>query len=163
MFTCASGYRLDQNDCIPGTNLVVKDLVDGGMIFHYIDGRYTTLLWNFSKDRIVALRDCAKSLIPNIDISKCFFSFDSWLNKSLSIYDIGVEFESIFAHSLCIKYYLRNLVKPSEGMPFTDVYDLDKRSKSFAAASTWNINLQGGYVETKENCYGHFGELYLPQ
>jgi hypothetical protein len=42
-------------------------------------------------------------------------------------------------------------VKKSPGpFSFTDVYDLHKGSKSYPAASTWNIDLRGGYVETEE-------------
>jgi hypothetical protein len=151
LFVCATGYRLFLNECIPGTEILIGDLVDGGMIFHYIDDRYTTLLWLFAKERLHDLNKHAKTLIPNINLLKCFFSFDSWNNKSLDLYSIGIEFESIFAHSLCIKYYLHSRVKNQKGpFRFTDVYDIGKCSKSFPAASTWKIDLRGGYVETQE-------------
>jgi hypothetical protein len=163
LFACASGYRLSQNDCIPGTGLLVRDLVDGGMIFHYIHDRYTTLLLLFAKERLGDLCDYAKTLIPNVDLSKCFFSFDSWLNKSLNLHSIGVEFEAIFAHSLCIKYYLHSLVNGEGPFSFSAMYDLDIRSKSYPAASSWMIDLRGGYVETEavtdednlERCFYH--------
>jgi hypothetical protein len=151
IFVCACGYQLSPYNTIPNTDLVVGDLVDGGIIFHYGDNRYNTLLLTFSKERRKEILQYSKSLISGVDLSKCFFSFDSWLNKSLDLYAIGIEFELIFSHCLCIKYYLHSLVKKSNGpFPLTDVYELDQRSTSYNAASNMMIDLRNGYKATTE-------------
>ena len=111
IFVCACGYRLFPDATIPNTNLVIGDLIDQGIIFHHGDNRYSTLLLIFSKERRQEILEHSKSLIGGIDLSKCFFLFDTWLNKSLDLYAIGIEFECIFPHCLCIKYYLHSLVK----------------------------------------------------
>jgi hypothetical protein len=96
IFVCAYGYQLFPDDTIPNTDLVVGDLVDEGIIFHYRDNRYNTLLLIFNKERIEEILEYEKSLISDVDLSKCFFSFDSWLNKSLDLHAIGIAFELIF-------------------------------------------------------------------
>jgi hypothetical protein len=126
-FVCAVGYPLSYKDTIPGTQLVVSDLVYGGMMFHYRDNRYTSLLELFSKKRISTLFDYAKSLVQHVDLSKFYFSFDVWLDTSLSLDSIGIQCDSILTQCLCIKYYLHSLVKRSPGpFPFTDVIDLHR-------------------------------------
>jgi NADPH-dependent 7-cyano-7-deazaguanine reductase QueF-like protein len=109
IYVCACGYQLSPDNTIPNTDLVVGDLVDGGIIFHYGDNRYNTLLLTFSQERRKEILQYLKSLIGGVDLWKCFFSFDSWLNESLNLYAIGIEFELIFSHCLCIKYYLHSL------------------------------------------------------
>ncbi len=81
IFVCACGYRLFLDATIPNTNLVIGDFIDQGIIFHYGDYRYSTLLLIFSKARRQEILEHSKSLIDGVDVSKCFLLFDSWLNN----------------------------------------------------------------------------------
>ena len=71
-----------------------------------------------------AVEDFCRKEVANLSIASLFPSYD--MICQCNLYQLGLLYESIFANSLAVKYYLCRLSDPTSGpwIPFEDVYSL---------------------------------------
>jgi hypothetical protein len=128
----------DINSCVPGTTVLWADLISMSLVFPYLDNCYIIpfrLMWaaktpinrqkgDYTKTR-AGIVDSCKLLIPNFDINNLFVSYDNL--RQLNLYNLGMCYESLFASSLAVKYYLCKLEHPNQSLfSILDIYDVGK-------------------------------------
>jgi hypothetical protein len=158
------------NSFVPGTNILWAHLISMSVVFPYLDNCYIipfSLMWaaktptnrqvgDYTKTR-TGIVDSCKLLIPNFDINNLFVSYDQV--RQLNLYNLGMCYESLFASSLAVKYYLRKLEQNTnvQLLPLLELYnvaDEDTRTKG-ALTDTWvdfssglNLPEQESYVDS---------------
>ena len=99
---------------------------------------YTHKTTSHLTDRIAPLQSYENDAI-NYYSEMLFVSYDQV--RQLSLFNLGAHYESLFASSLAVKYYLRRLVlNTTEGtLPLLDVYDVaeEDENTSKALADIW--------------------------
>jgi hypothetical protein len=134
----------DVNSFVPGTKIPWSKLISMSVVFPYLDNCYIipfSLMWaaktpsnryqgDYTKTR-AGIVDSCKFLIPNFDINNLFVSYDHL--RQLNIYNLGICYESLFASSLAVKYYLCELdqnVKFKKLLPLLEIYDVSDEDAS---------------------------------
>jgi ribosomal protein S26 len=116
---------------VPGTEISWAKLIQESLVFPYLHGCYVfpfSLIWRVattpgtSNKKVEIEAKCAE-LVPNLDVKNLYISYDtlcSWEN-----YNLGVGYETLFASSLAVKYYLRYVSTGKTGyFSFWDIYDI---------------------------------------
>jgi hypothetical protein len=115
---------------VPGTQISWDTLIQKSLVFPYLDKCYIfpfSLVWRVSLDasekKEQIERRCAE-LVFNLKVRDLFVSYDSlcrWDN-----YSLGVGYETLFASSLAVKYYLHSISTGEKGyFNFPKIYDVD--------------------------------------
>lgn len=125
---------------IPGTNKTWDDLIQKALIFPYVENCYVfpyNLIWLVRTptstpisqrargqytSRKKSIKEMCASKVPNLNINDLFLSYDKL--RQYSLYNIGICYETLFASSLAVKYYLRSLEQDTKKVDFLDIYDL---------------------------------------
>ena len=103
------------NSFVPGTNILWAHLISMSIVFPYLDNCYIIpfrLMWaakthdrhqfgDYTRTK-AGLVDSCKLLIPNFDINGLLLSYDNL--RQLSLYNLGMCYEKLFASSLAVKY-----------------------------------------------------------
>jgi hypothetical protein len=125
-----------RNSCLIRSSRMWKSLISKSLIFPYLGNCYLIpcrLIWasstptsrqvgDFTKTRVGIAKSC-RSLIPNFDINNLFVSYDKL--RQLNLYKLGFCYESLFASSLAVKYYLRKLeMKNRQLLPLLEMYNI---------------------------------------
>jgi hypothetical protein len=123
-------------DYVPGTKIKWSNLIERSIIFPYLDNCYLfpfTLVWgehsqancslNYAETEIGKIETYCKQIVRNLNIKDLFISYD--IVCSLDLKKFGMVFETLFASSLAVKYYLWRLEKSSgaEYVSFNSIYD----------------------------------------
>jgi hypothetical protein len=136
---------------VPGTETTWSELIEKSLIFPYLDDCYLfpfSLIWNVAlspdtTNNKAEIETLCSQLVSNLDVRDIFLSYDilcAWEN-----YNFGVGFETLFASSLAVKYYLVSLAtKSSEFHPFTAIYDVDSSEKSYKILEKFAVNFSQG-------------------
>ncbi|KAJ3308618.1 hypothetical protein HDV04_001031 [Boothiomyces sp. JEL0838] len=150
----------DESSCVPGTKIKWSFLIQQSLIFPYLDNCYLfpfTLVWREDPDATPTTKDTLKSIkvqvkeycnqaVKNLDIKDLFLSFDTICRFDL--YNLEIYYESLFASSLAVKYYLWKLLATSGDTlaPFSRLYDFrgadSESSKSLL--DKFRLDLSGG-------------------
>jgi hypothetical protein len=137
------------NSFVPGTNILWAHLISMSVVFPYLDNCYIipfSLMWaaktptnrqvgDYTKTR-TGIVDSCKLLIPNFDINNLFVSYDQV--RQLNLYNLGMCYESLFASSLAVKYYLRKLEQNTnvQLLPLLELYNVADEDASTKVALT---------------------------
>ena len=140
LLCCGAHWEVrDINYCVPGTTILWTQLISMSIIFPYVDNCYIIpfrLMWaaktptnrqmgDYTKTR-AGIVDSCKSLIPNLDINNLFVSYDKL--RQLDLYNLGMCYESLFASSLAVKYYLYKLEHPIQQLfSILNIYNVSKK------------------------------------
>jgi hypothetical protein len=148
------------NSFVPGTNILWAHLISMSVVFPYLDNCYIipfSLMWaaktptnrqfgDYKKTR-TGIVDSCKSLIPNFDINNLFVSYDQV--RQLNLYNLGMCYESLFASSLAVKYYLRKLEQNTSDplLPLLELYNVadEDASTKVALTDTW-VDFSSGMI-----------------
>ncbi|KAI8892223.1 hypothetical protein BC833DRAFT_612363 [Globomyces pollinis-pini] len=153
LMCCGVHWKVrDINSCVPGTNILWAHLISMSVVFPYLDNVYIipfSLMWraktpinrnipDYSTTR-QAIVDRCEALIQNLDITNLFVSYDQV--RQLNLYKLGMCYESLFASSLAVKYYLHKLEQNTNEklFPLLQLYDVsdDDASTKEALADIW--------------------------
>ena len=152
------------NSFVPGTNILWAHLISMSVVFPYLENCYIipfSLMWaaktptdlqvgDYTKTRTGIAEHC-KWLIPNFDINNLYVSYDQV--RQLSLFNLGALYESLFASSLAVKYYLRQLeVKTETTLPLLAVYDVAEEDENTfkALADIWVDFSSGIFLPDQE-------------
>jgi hypothetical protein len=137
---------------VPGTQIPWVTLIQKALIFPYLDGCYIfpfSLVWRVatSPDTSNKKQDIetrCSELIPNLDVNDLYISYDilcSWEN-----YNLGVRYETLFASSLAVKYYLRSITAGnSRYFSFPAIYDISRSElPAFNILNMYEVNFSHG-------------------
>jgi hypothetical protein len=125
---------------VPGTKHQWNLLLNTSLVFPYQDNCFIIpfeLMWkartptsreegDYTRTK-AAIEEICSSLVPNLDINNLFVSYDQL--RQLSLYKLGICYESLFASSLAAKYYLRKLEQKNnhlQFLPIVKLYDIDR-------------------------------------
>jgi hypothetical protein len=134
LLSCGVHWIVDDvNKNVPGTDIPWALLIRRSLIFPYLDGCYIfpfPLVWrvaesrNFPNKKEDIENKCAE-LVPNLNVKDLFTPYDelcSWENCRL-----GVGYETLFASSLAVKYYLRSISTGNSGyFSLSAIYDISR-------------------------------------
>lgn len=129
----------DIYSCVPGTNITWNSLIEMSLIFPYLENCYVfpfNLIWAIktppstpmlqrAKGDYTSKRDSISSFcaekVPNLNIKDLYLSYDQL--RQLSLYNLGICYEKLFASSLAVKYYLCSLERDTQEIDFIHIYD----------------------------------------
>jgi len=159
----------DEASNVPGTEISWATLIQNALVFPYLDGCYLfpfSLVWRVAtspttgnKKKEIETR-CSE-LIRNLDVKDLYISYDtlcSWEN-----YNLGVGYETLFASSLAVKYYLRSISSgKKEYMSLPTIYDISRSDlPAFNIMNKYEVNFsQGISLPTQEVCTNTDGLEY---
>ena len=144
---------------VPGTQTTWATLIQNSLVFPYLDGCYLfpfSLVWRAATSPGISNKKeeiesrCAE-LVPNLDVKDLYISLDilcSWEN-----YNVGIGYETLFASSLAVKYYLRSISTGMTGyFSFPAIYDISRSDlPAFNIMSKYYVNFsQGISLPTRE-------------
>jgi hypothetical protein len=144
----------DESLCVPGTKIKWSTLIRRSIIFPYLDNCYVfpfTLVWKICKDSHKNIKsnieNYCRETVKNLNVNDLFLSFD--IVCSYDIYRLGMYFESLFASSLAVKYYICLLSdhnsSSDKNVEFTTIYDFKKEENiSKTLLSNYKLNLSEG-------------------
>jgi hypothetical protein len=153
--------------CVPGTNIKWEQLINMSVVFPYLDNCYIipfSLMWaaktptnrqvgDYRTTR-TGVEDSCKLLIPNFDINNLFVSYDKV--RQLNLYNLGMCYESMFASSLAVKYYLRKLEQNTnvQLLPLLELYNVadDDKSTIMALTDIW-VDFSSGIILPKQESF----------
>ncbi len=160
----------DEESNVPGTQIPWVDLIQKSLVFPYLDGCYIfpfSLVWRvatfpdtFNKKKEIETR-CSE-LIQNLDVNDLYKSYD--LICSCDNYNLGVGFETLFASSLAVKYYLRSISTISTGnngyFNFTCIYDIDRSDlPAFDIMNKYEVNFSHGISRPTSELFTDVNDL----
>jgi hypothetical protein len=143
LLCCGVHWKVrDINSCVPGTKHKWSFLIEISLIFPYLDNCYIfpfQLMWQAKTPSSrqsgdhertkKGLTEVCESLIPNFDISNLFVSYDNLRQQNL--YNLGMCYETLFASSMAVKYYLCKLKSENQQwFPILDLYDIGREDIS---------------------------------
>jgi len=136
---------------VPGTQIPWVTLIQKSLVFPYLDGCYIfpfSLVWRVATSGTMNKKEdikikCAE-LVPNLDLNDLYISYDtlcSWEN-----YKLGVGYETLFASSLAVKYYLRSISTGNSGyFSFPDIYDISPSElPAYNIMNKYKVNFSNG-------------------
>lgn len=144
---------------VPGTQIPWTALIQKSLIFPYLDGCYVfpfSLVWRAATSPDISYKKkdietkCAE-LVPNLDVNDLYISYDTlccWEN-----YNLAVGYETLFASSLAVKYYLRSISTGKSGyFSFPAIYDISRADfMAFNIMKKYDVNFSHGiYIPTRE-------------
>ena len=142
LMCCGVQWKVrDINSCVPGTNIEWKLLIESSLIFPYLENCYIIpfrLMWaartpstrpvgDYTRTK-TGIEELCKGLISNFNINDLFVSYDAI--RQLSLYKLGICYETLFASSLAAKYYLRRVEQKQNSIPLLELYDFGGDDKS---------------------------------
>jgi hypothetical protein len=111
------------------------------------------LVGDYTKTR-TGIVDSCKLLIPNFDINNLFVSYDQV--RQLNLYNLGMCYESLFASSLAVKYYLRKLEQNTnvQLLPLLELYNVadEDASTKVALTDTW-VDFSSGMILPEQESF----------
>ncbi|KAJ3324660.1 hypothetical protein HDV06_006553, partial [Boothiomyces sp. JEL0866] len=155
------------NSFVPGTNILWAHLISMSVVFPYLDNCYIipfSLMWaaktpayrqvgDYTKTRM-GIEESCKLLIPNFDINNLFVSYDQV--RQLNLYNLGMCYESLFASSLAVKYYLRKLEQNTnvQLLPLLELYNVAEKDAStkVALSDTW-VDFSSGMILPEQESF----------
>jgi hypothetical protein len=150
VFACGVHFKAPVGTNVPGTDISWSSLTKNSLVFPYLDGCYIfpfDLLWKSVDDDLFKRKfdaECGR-LVRNLKVDNLFMPYTSICRES--IYNIGIRFESFFASSLAVKYYLCSL-HPQASVPanFSDIYDmgLEQNERNKALLAPYQVDFSGG-------------------
>jgi hypothetical protein len=170
LLACGVHWRVkNEASNVPGTQIPWSGLIRQSVIFPYLDNCYIfpfSLIWRVSmspgttslKEQIEAR--CAE-LVPNLDVRDLYISYDKicgWDN-----YKLGIGYETLFASSLAVKYFLRSIPSKEGGyFALSEIYDLHPSEMSaLKLLGEYKVNFsQGIFLPFREVCT-NFSDLGL--
>lgn len=149
---CSVHWKVnDIYSCIPGTKITWNYLIQSSLIFPYVENCYVfpfNLIWavktptatptlqrtkgEYTSKKESIQKFCAAKVL-NFNIKDLHLSYDKL--RQLNLYNLGICYETLFASSLAVKYYLRVLENPQQYVDFIDIYDF--RSEDEVAGATF--------------------------
>jgi hypothetical protein len=155
------------NSFVPGTNILWAHLISMSVVFPYLDICYIipfSLMWaaktpnnrqggDYTKTR-TGIVDSCKWLIPNFDINNLFVSYDQL--RQLNLYNLGICYESLFASSLAVKYYLRKLEHNTnvQLLPLLELYNVaDEDASTKRALSDTCVDFSSGMMMPEQESF----------
>ena len=155
----------DLYSCVPGTTIQWNYLIRNSLIFPYLDNCYLFpfhLVWN-SNAKMDEVEAYCSEKVKNVSFKDLFLSYDSICR--LGLYQLGMRYESLFASSLAVKYYLWKLLNPSKSIvPFCSLYDFGgvEKTASKALLKKYSVDFSEGlyYPSTDSEA---FTNQTLPQ
>jgi hypothetical protein len=132
LLSCGVHWRVDnETSNVPGTQIPWSVLIEKSLVFPYLDGCYIfpfSLVWRVattpetSNKKFDIETRCAE-LVPNLVVNDLFISYDTLC--SWEIYNLGIGYETLFASSLAVKYYLHAISTHMTGyFTFPTIYDI---------------------------------------
>ena len=155
------------NSFVPGTNILWTHLISMSVVFPYLDNCYIipfSLMWaaktptnrqvgDYTKTR-AGIVDSCKLLIPNFDVNNLFVSYDQL--RQLNLYNLGMCYESLFASSLAVKYYLLKLEQNTnvQLLPLLELYNVadEDASAKVALTDTW-VDFSSGVMLPEQESF----------
>jgi hypothetical protein len=136
MMCCGVQWKIHNiDDNVPGTKIPWNNLIRSSIIFPYSDCCYLLpfhLVWGANNPSSRGMGDNGRTraeikeichrLIPNLDVTDLYVSYDSL--RQLSLYKLGICYETLFVSSLATKYYLRSVTMKKKSISFSNLYDL---------------------------------------
>ncbi|KAJ2988764.1 hypothetical protein HDV02_005417 [Globomyces sp. JEL0801] len=168
LMCCGVHWKVrDINSCVPGTNILWAHLISMSVVFPYLDNVYIipfSLMWRAKtpttrqcfdyRNTRTGIVDTCKALIPDFDITNLFVSYDQV--RQLNLYNLGMCYESLFASSLAVKYYLRKLERQTNEqlLPLLELYNVADEDASTieALADIW-VDFSFGVILPKQECF----------
>jgi hypothetical protein len=154
ILACGVHWRVyDKDGNVPGTNIPWEDLIQRALIFPYLDDCYIfpfTLIWRVAATpgmtymKAAVKTKCAE-LVPNLDVKDLFISSDDIF--SCEIYDLGLGYETIFASSLAVKYYLSSISTTTNSngyFRFPMIYDIHPSDPGQDIMNNYLVNFSEG-------------------
>jgi hypothetical protein len=154
LLACGVHWIVDgESSNVPGTQVPWVTLIQKSLVFPYLDGCYIfpfSLVWRVAtspdtSNKKQDIENRCSELIPNLDVNDLYISYDilcSWDN-----YNLGVGYETLFASSLAVKYYLRSIsTKKNNGYySFPDIYDISRSElPAFNILNKYEVNFSHG-------------------
>jgi hypothetical protein len=155
----------DINSKVPGTQILWSSLISMSIVFPYLDNCYIIpfgLIWttrtpgtrvegDYKKTK-AGIKEACKSLISNFDIANLYVSYDKL--RQLSLYNLGMCYETLFASSLAVKYYLRKLITGEKYIPLLHVYDIRGEDEiSEESLSQISVDFSLGMAIPEKECF----------
>ena len=142
-------------------------LIEKSLDFPYLDGCYIfpfSLVWRvatspYTWNKKKEIETMCSELIPNLDVHDLYISYDilcSWEN-----YNLGVEYETLFASSLAVKYYLRSIsIGNTRGyLSFTAIYDISRSDSAFNVMNKYEVNFSDGILLPNREVFTNVADL----
>jgi hypothetical protein len=113
---------------VPGTQILWSDLIQKSLVFPYGEGCYLfpfSLIWRVSSENETkaAIENLCATLVPNLEVKDLYVSYDNLCGREN--FKLGVSFETLFASSLAVKYYLLSITnQPHQYFLFKAIYDI---------------------------------------
>jgi hypothetical protein len=150
LLACGVHWIVKRNEFyVPGTQILWSDLIQKSLIFPYGEGCYLfpfSLIWRVAGEaatKVEIEKLCAK-LVPNLEVKDLYVSYDTLCSREN--YKLGVGFETLFASSLAVKYYLLSITgKSRQYFPFKEIYDISSSdSKTLKILKDYDFNFSQG-------------------
>ena len=145
---------------VPGTKIPWANLIQKSLVFPYLDGCYLfpfSLVWRVAispktSNKRQDIENICAELVPNLDIKDLYISYD--MLCSWEKYNLGVGYETLFASSLAVKYYLQSISTGSSVayFSFPTIYDISRLDlPAFDIMTEYMVNFsQGISLPTRE-------------
>jgi len=151
--SCSVNFKLKKT--IPGTKLLIDDLVAQSVIFPYLDGSYVIpiFFWlrlspkSYNQEvykKWLVVKKVMVSYIPGLDIDDLYIYTQKWFRKILLLAEIGILYEKLIVSSLAVKYFLTKIEENREYLFLTEIYEIDVKAQATGILSKFIVNFSNG-------------------
>ena len=152
---CNCQISLLPDSIIPGTTLLVRDLVDSAMIFPSSRKlNYTTppMFWptavhNNGSPKWAEVLTAISAFVPGLNMRHLLISNQAWtkaLTSKSPLKQLGCLWENLVASALVVKYKLTSLVAARPQVPFSSVYEIGDNGQAAELLRNLNVNWSSG-------------------
>jgi hypothetical protein len=152
LLCCGVNMPFESNENIPGTNLVISDLVHAAIVFPYNDKTITfpTFLWGpFAlsqtlkhQQKWTEVFQCVGRLVHGVELSDLFVPLCNFSLFNLT--EVGRCWEKIVASSIAVKYKLESLRLNREDIPLRVILNVDPNSPLQDVIGDITVSLTNG-------------------
>jgi len=156
LLSCSVHWRVGNvDDTVPGTEIKWNSLIQLSLVFPIFDGCYVfpfNLIWRtrtpasieegtYHKTR-TEIEDRCSSLIKGLRIEDLFHSYDKLCSDSL--YEIGIYYETLFASSLAVKYYLKGIVMGQKSIDLLKIINVNTTHSARKILEKYTVDFSDG-------------------
>ena len=156
LLSCGVHWRVGNvDDTVPGTEIKWNRLIQLSLVFPHLDGCYVFpfhLMWRTRTPTMIEegtyrktrseIEGMCSFLIKGLYIEDLFHSYDKLCSENL--YNIGIYYETLFASSLAVKYYLKSIVMNQKSIDILEIINVNTTHSACNILKKYQVDFSEG-------------------
>jgi hypothetical protein len=172
LLSCGVHWRVGNlDDTVPGTEIKWNLLIQLSLVFPHLDGCYVFpfhLMWRAKTPTMTEIEtyhkirsdieDRCSCVIEGLNIEDLFHSYDKLCSANL--YNIGIYYETLFASSLAVKYYLKSITLNQKAINLLEIINLNTKHSAYKILKNYQVDFSGGiFLPDEKEALSSFNNL----